>query len=385
MKYYLLTGKRSADVHAAQLIHALRETDAAAEFRCWGGERTAAAGGEVVRHYDELVPFATDRWFGLGPSRRLRQLFHQELVDWQPDVVVLIDFDGLNFKLTRVARELNFPVFGYISPRPWAWNERRVQAAGEHVDRMYVTLPFEQALYEAHGCPATYVGHPTHEAVTRFEPNPRFHADNELDERPIIAALPGSSAHEVGRSLHFMVSILPPFMKYQFVVGALSSVPRECYEPYRRNNIKIVYDQTYDLLHHAQAAMVSPGLVSTMDDRPGSASLECALFDVPHVVCYRNSYPLYLAVRTRANVRYLSLVNLITNRDVVKELVQERFTPSDLMEELELLLHDNEHRARIREGYAEMKRLLGSPTASRQAAQSLHKLLRRTAAPVEES
>ncbi|MGB3618888.1 MAG: lipid-A-disaccharide synthase [Catalinimonas sp.] len=377
MKYYVLTGKRSADVHVAQLIEALRAVDSMAQVRCWAGDQAAAAGGEVVRNYDDMAGDAPERWLGLsGSSRRVCQAFREELIAWQPDTVILVDFDGLNFRLPRVAQEIGIRVYGYISPRPWAWNTRRVQTVREFVDRMFVTIPFEEAFYEAQQCPATYVGHPNHEAAKQFQPNPAFHVENGLDDRPIIAALPGSSAHEVGRSLHFMLSILPPFMNYQFVVAGRSSVPRECYEPYRRNNIKIIYDQTFDLLCRARAAMVSPGLVSTSDDRPGAASLECALFDVPQVICYRNSYPTYLAVRTMAKVRYLSLVNLIAEREVVKELLQENFRPADLMKELELLLHDHHHRAEVRAGYAEVRELLGPPVASQRVAAALQELLR---------
>ena len=383
MRYYLLSGKRSADVHAAQLVRALRQADEEATFRSWGGEHTQQADGEVVRHYHEVVPDAAERWLTLAPYRRSQHFFREDLAAWQPHAVVLVDFDGLNFRLARVAQSLGVPLYGYVSPRPWAWNGRRVQMVRAYLEHMYVTLPFEASLYRSYGCPATFVGHPSHEAAAHFRPSPTFHVDNGLDGRPIIAAMPGSSAQEVSRSIHFMLSILPPFMDYQFVVAALSSVPRACYEPYRRNNIKIVYDQSFDLLHHARAAMVSPGLTSTSDDRPGSASLECALFNVPQVICYRNSYPTYLAVRTLAKIRHFSIVNLLVQRGVVRELVQDNFTPANLMTELELLLHSPERRAEISSGYAEALSLLGPPTASHQTARSLYRLLRKQGAPAQ--
>ncbi|SDL04984.1 lipid-A-disaccharide synthase [Catalinimonas alkaloidigena] len=359
MRYYIIAGERSGDLHASNLIRSLQEQDPEATLRGWGGDYMENAGCELVRHYKDLAFMGfTEVLLHLNTFRKALQACKDDIQQWQPDVVILVDFSGFNLRIARFVKTLGIPVFYYISPKIWAWNQKRVHMIRAVVDRMFVILPFEKDFYGSFDYNVDYVGNPLCDAIRQFEPNPNFREENGLDERPIIAVLPGSRAQEIERTIHFMVSVLPPFMDYQFVIAAVTSLPRSVYEPWRRNNIRVVYDQTYDLLSQADVAMVTSG----------TATLETAMFNVPQVVCYKSSYPTYLIAKALIKVDYISLVNLIAGREVVKELIQDEFTPSNLMKELDRLLKNETYRQRVLEGYADIREKLGPPGASEKAA-----------------
>ena len=360
MKYYLIAGERSGDTHAAHLLRELKALDAAADFRYWGGDFMQAQGGHLVRHYRELAVMgfweaATSllKWRGF-----LREC-QQDVLAYRPDVLILVDFGGFNLRVAAWAKTQGLRVFYYISPKIWAWNQGRVEKIKALVDKMFVILPFEAEFYQKFDYKVDYIGNPTADEVAAFRPDPEFMTRYQLDPaRRIIAVLPGSRKQEIEEMLHEMLAVLPAFQDYQFVVAAVSNLDRTYYQHFERNGIKLVFDQAYDLLSRASAALVTSG----------TATLETALFDVPQVVCYRTSGLSYLIARAVIKVPYISLVNLIVGRAVVPEFIQDDFSARNLLDELKRLLTDEDYIARQRAGYAELRRLLGRHQAARQAA-----------------
>ena len=360
MKYYLIAGERSGDFHAAKLMRELRQQDAAAEFRFWGGDLMQAAGGTMVHHYQEMAIMGF--WEAATSLLKFRGYLKEcqrDLLAWQPDVVILIDYAGFNLRVARFAKQHGLRVFYYISPKIWAWNQSRVHKIKELVDRMFVILPFEEAFYGRFDYPVDYIGNPTADAVAEHPRDPDFYKRNQLDPaRLIIAVLPGSRKQEIEEMLYEMVAILPPFMDYQFVVAGVDNLDPNYYAHFERNNVRILFDQTYDLLQYATAALVTSG----------TATLETALFDVPQVVCYRTSAVSYVIVKAVIKVPYISLVNLIVGREVVKELIQSEFNSRNLVMELKKITADEEFIARQKAGYAELRAKLGQQNAAEKAA-----------------
>jgi len=367
MKYYLIAGERSGDTHAAHLLRELKGQDAAADFRYWGGDQMQAQGGHLVRHYRELAVMgfweaATSllKWRGY-----LREC-QQDILVYRPDVLVLVDFGGFNLRLAAWAKTQGIRVFYYISPKIWAWNQGRVEKIKALVDKMFVILPFEAEFYQKFDYKVDYIGNPTADEVAAFQPDPGFMAQHQLDPaRPIIAVLPGSRKQEIEEMLHEMLAVLPAFQDYQFVVAAVSNLDRGYYQHFERNGIKLVFDQAYDLLSRASAALVTSG----------TAALETALFDVPQVVCYRTSSLSYYIARAVIKVPFISLVNLVVGRAVVPEFIQDDFTARNLLDELKRLLTDEAYIAAQRAGYAELRQLLGQHNAAHQAAALMVKYL----------
>ena len=281
MNYYLIAGERSGDFHAANLMLALRRHDTAATFRCWGGDQMQAAGGELVRHYNDLAVMGfVEAATSVLKFRKYLKQCEQDLIDHRPDVLILIDYAGFNLRVAKFAKTHGIKVFYYISPKIWAWNTGRVEQVKARVDKMFVILPFEEEFYRQHGYEVEYAGNPTADAVAEFVPSADFHSRNQLDPaRPIIAVLPGSRKQEIEEMLHEMVAALPPFMDHQFVVAGVDNLDRSYYAHFERNGIRFLFNQTFDLLAHARAALVTSG----------TATLETALLGVPQVVCYRTS------------------------------------------------------------------------------------------------
>ncbi|MFD1468847.1 lipid-A-disaccharide synthase [Hymenobacter caeli] len=360
MKYYLIAGERSGDFHAADLMRALRTEDAAAEFRFWGGDLMRAVGGELVHHYQDLAVMGfLEAATGVLKFRRYLKECEKDLQAYRPDVLILVDYGGFNLRVAKFAKAQGLKVFYYISPKIWAWNEGRVEQVKSRVDKMFVILPFEEEFYKRFDYPVDYAGNPTADAVAEFVPTADFHARNQLDQRPIIAVLPGSRKQEIEEMLHVMLAILPPFMvDYQFVVAGVDNLDRVYYQHFERNGIRLVFDQTFDLLSHATAALVTSG----------TATLETALFGVPQIVCYRTSNISYAIGKLVIKVPYISLVNLIAGHAVVKELIQNDFTARNLMDELKLLLTDEAYQARIKAGYDEIRTKLGQQQAAQKTA-----------------
>ncbi|RDV13149.1 lipid-A-disaccharide synthase [Pontibacter diazotrophicus] len=362
MKYYIIAGERSGDLHASNLIRQLRKQDPEAQIRGWGGDMMQQAGMELVHHYQEMA--------FMGFAEVLKSLpkilgFLREckadIKAYQPDVVILVDYAGFNMRIAKFARARGLKVYYYISPKIWAWNQGRVHKIKKVVDRMFVIMPFEEDFYARFDYKVDYVGNPVNDSVTDHVRTPDFRTRNRLyNNKPIIAILPGSRKQEIEGMLHVMLSVLPSFRDYQFVVAGVSNFSKAYYEQYNKDsNIKVIYDQTYDLLAHAQAALVTSG----------TATLETALFGVPQVVCYRTSAISYSIAKMVIKVPYISLVNLIADKPVVTELIQDDFTPKKIIAELKNVLFDKHFIKKQEEGYALVRQKIGDFRTAERAAQ----------------
>ncbi len=378
MKYYVIAGEASGDLHGSNLLRQLKAEDPGAVFRAWGGDLMEKAGAKLVKHYRDLA------FMGFWEvAMNLRTILDniafckKDILDFDPDVLILIDYPGFNLRIARWASKQGIRVFYYISPQLWAWHSSRVHSIKAHVERMFVILPFETDFYAGYGMEVDFVGHPLLDVVEGFAPDPDFRQKNDLDERPIVALLPGSRRQEISRMLEVMLAIVSRFPDHQFVIAEAPSIPSEVYgdiireakdkirSPVPPVSVGRVQGQTYALLAHAGAALVTSG----------TATLETALFQVPEVVCYKGGKLSYLIARQLVNVEYISLVNLIVERELVPELIQDDLTPSNLEESLRRILRP-ENQENILKGYAELRERLGHAGASRRAAERMVNYLR---------
>lgn len=359
MRYYIVAGEKSGDIHGGRLIQALKQEDLQAEFRCWGGACMQQASGKLVVHYRELAFMGLAFLGSLRKILRYLQYCQKDLLNFQPDVVILIDYGGFNLRIARFAKKHHIQTFYYISPKVWAWNYRRVHKIKAYVDRMFSIFPFEQDFYEKYDYKVDYVGNPLVEQVKLHKTNPRFLAENRLDDRPIIALLPGSRVQEVKRMLPTILSIVPALNRYQFVVAAIKDLPTELYEQAKKTKgVRLIYDQTYDVLANAYAAVVTSG----------TATLETALFHVPQVVVYRTDALTYRIAKWLVQLKYISLVNIIAGKEVVSELIQHNFNTQGLVKALSKIIGDSNHRKIQLAGYLSIKQVLGERQASERAA-----------------
>ena len=378
MKYYLIVGEASGDLHASHLMAALKVEDPQAEFRFFGGDLMAAVGGTMVKHYKELA------YMGFIPVLlHLRTIFanmkrcKEDIVAWQPDVVILVDYPGFNLNIAKFLRaKTQIPVYYYISPKIWAWKEYRIKNIKRDVDELFSILPFEVEFFEGkHHYPIHYVGNPTVDEVTAFraehpETYDDFIRETGLESKPIIALLAGSRKQEIKDNLPDMLRAASAFPEYQLVLaGAPGISPDYYYEYIGGAKVKILFGQTYRLLQQAEAALVTSG----------TATLETALFRVPQAVCYHTPIGKVISFLRRhiLTVKYISLVNLIANREVVKELVADTMTVEQVRAELERILYNKEYRQRMLEGYEYMASRLGDAGAPKHAAQEMIRLLRK--------
>lgn len=369
MKYYIIAGERSGDLHASNLIKQLRKRDPEADIRGWGGDMMEKAGMQLVKHYRELAfmgfaEAAANFFKILGFLRECKA----DIKQFRPDVIILVDYAGFNLRIAKYAKAKGIKVFYYISPKIWAWNQGRVHTIKKLVDRMFVIMPFEEEFYGRFDYKVDYIGNPVSDSVTEHVVNPDFRAQNRLyNNKPIIAILPGSRKQEIENMLHVMLSVLPSFRDYQFVVAGVSNFAKEYYEQYNRDpNIKIIYDQTYDLLSYAQAALVTSG----------TATLETALFNVPQVVCYKTSSVSYAIAKRLIKVPYISLVNLIADKAIVTELIQDDFTPKKIVAELKKLLFDKYFIKEQQAGYALVRQKIGNYKTAERAAELMVEYLK---------
>ena len=368
MRYYLIAGEASGDLHASNLMAALRELDAEAEFRFFGGDRMRAVGGTLVKHYREMafmgfIPVLLH----LRTILRNMRACEEDIRRYRPDVVILVDYPGFNLKVARfVHTELGIPVHYYISPKVWAWKRYRVKSFRRYVDRMYCILPFEPDFFRKLDYAVDYVGNPSVDSVEAYrEGRAVSRADflrvEGLSDKPILALLAGSRRQEIKDNLPTMLRVASAFPEYQAVIAGAPAIDPAYYRRYMGDSpARIVYDKTYSLLQHSEVALVTSG----------TATLETALFRVPQVVCY------YVMAGRLASfifhhffhIPYISLVNLIAGREVVRELFGARFSEANIREELERLTCDTAYRERMLEGYDTVIRRLGAPGASREAA-----------------
>lgn len=368
MKYYLIAGEASGDLHASNLMKAILQEDPKAEFRFFGGDLMAKAGGTCVKHYRDMA------YMGFIPVLlHLRTIFRnlscckQDILTWKPDVLILIDYPGFNLKVAKfIKQHSSIPVYYYISPKIWAWKEYRIKNIRRDIDKLLSILPFEVDFFKKHHYPVNYVGNPCVDAVQTFRENyqeslDEFQLRNKLDNRPIIALLAGSRKQEIKDNLSRMTEASKDFPQYQFVVARAPGIDPEFYQQFIGKDTKILFGQTYPLLTHATAALVTSG----------TATLETALFKVPQVVCYYTAAGKLVSFLRRhiLKVQYISLVNLISGNEAVTELVADGMTVTNLKAELKQILPDGNKRSKMLSDYEQLIQTLGTAGASQRAAE----------------
>ena len=375
MKYYIIAGEASGDLHGSWLVRGLHQADPDARVRGWGGDLMAREGMQLDVHYrDTAFMGFVEVVRNLPTILRLMAKCKRDILAFQPDALILIDYPGFNLRMAQWARARGIKVFYYISPQVWAWKEGRVATIRRAVDRMFVILPFEQAFYARHGIEVSYFGHPLVDEVTDFlegqAPDRAAFAERHgLDtDTPIVALLPGSRKQEIRRALGVMLEVAQRQPHRQFVIAGAPSMDPECYSPFfaraRSDNLHLVHNQTWPLLSVADAALVTSG----------TATLETAMFGVPQVVCYRGNYLSYLIARRLIKVPYISLVNLIMGEALVTELIQDDFNAARTAAELDQLF-DPERLAQVQSGYAALRKKLGQPGVARRVADEIVSLL----------
>ncbi|HEX2682491.1 MAG TPA: lipid-A-disaccharide synthase [Ferruginibacter sp.] len=352
MKYYIIAGEASGDLHGSNLIRELRKRDTAADIRCWGGDKMEAAGATLVKHYKDLAFMGfLEVIRNLGTIIQNIKACKEDILQYKPTTLILIDYPGFNLRIAKWAKEQGIPVIYYISPQVWAWKENRVKLIRKCVDLMLVILPFEKAFYQKWDYEVKYVGHPLVEVVDDFLNSDKGVIRVEDERKETIALLPGSRKQEILKKLPIMLDVAKHFPNYQFVVAKAPGLDEEFYagllEPYK--NVSSVADKTYALLVRSKAALVTSG----------TATLETALFGVPEVICYKGSSFSYQIAKRLISIKYIGLVNLIMDKEVVKELIQDKLTVENLKHELNLLLTDEAKKMQIRQDYDALKKLLG--------------------------
>ena len=367
MKYYIIAGEASGDLHGSNLISELRKLDALANIRCWGGDKMQEAGGDLVNHYRNLafMGFA-EVLINLKTILKNLKFCKADILGFKPDTLILIDYPGFNLRIAKWAKQHGLKVIYYISPQVWAWKESRVKMMKECIDKMLVILPFEKDYFKNKwNWNVEYVGHPLVEEIKKFKnqnPTPKF------NDKPIIALLPGSRKQEIEKKIPVMLAVSSFFPDHQFIIAQASAVENEFYEPFVQSypNVSSVSNKTYELLMQSKAALVTSG----------TATLETALFGVPQVVCYKSSFFSYQLAKRLVKVKYIAMVNLIMGMPVVKELIQNDLTVESLKHELHELLSNESRITRIKKDYTDLKHLLSqNDNASAKVAQSIFQFL----------
>lgn len=369
MKYYIIAGEASGDLHGANLMKAIHKKDSKAEIRFWGGDLMQNAGGTLVKHYRELAFMGfIEVIFNLKTILNNIKFCKTDIAKFNPDVIIFIDYPGFNMRIATWAKNNNYKTHYYISPQIWAWKENRIHAIKRDVDKMYVILPFEKDFYEKkHNYEVSFVGHPLIDAIYNRKPSDEasFRTENNLSNKPIIAVLPGSRKQEITKMLSVMLSIVDDFKEYQFVIAGAPSQEFSLYEPFLKNkDTHFITNKTYELLSHSTAALVTSG----------TATLETALFKVPEVVCYKGSNISYQIAKRIITLKYISLVNLIMDKEVVCELIQDNCNTSTIKKELKKLLQ-KENRDKILNEYNVLEQKLGGIGASDKTAELIVKSL----------
>ena len=367
MKYYIISGEASGDLHGSNLMKALFEKDNNAEIRFWGGDLMQEVGGTLVKHYRELafMGFA-EVLMNITTIFKNINFCKKDILDYKPAVLILIDYPGFNMRIAEFAKKEGIKVHYYISPQIWAWKENRIRKIKRDVDEMYVILPFEKDFYEKkHNFPVHFVGHPLIDAISsRIQVNEKeFKQEYNLSNKPIIALLPGSRKQEIKKMLSIMLKMADKFKTYQFVIAGAPSQDFEFYKQFiKQENVKFISNKTYDLLSISYAAIVTSG----------TATLETALFKVPEIVCYKTSWLSYQIGKRLVDLKFISLVNLIMDKEVVKELIQNEFNVKNLEQELLKILNDSK-RTTMFLNYFDLEKKLGGKGASKKVAELIVK------------
>lgn len=369
-RLYMIAGEASGDLHASNLMHALKSENADIDFRCWGGDKMEQQGGKIVKHIKDLAFMGF-----IEVISNIRTIYKnitfckKDIEAYKPDAIVLIDYPGFNLRIAEWAKSKGIKVIYYISPQVWAWKQSRVHKIKRTIDKMYVILPFEKAFYKQFDYEVEYLGHPLMDAIENFRRNAitsdEFLAKNKLDHRPIIAVLPGSRKQEVTVKLPIMLKALEGFTDHQIIIAGAPNLEMSFYRSMITKKCSIVHGQTYDLLSASEAAVVTSG----------TATLETALLGIPEVVCYKGSNISYQIAKRLIKIKFISLVNLIMDKEVVKELIQDECNPENIERELRGILPGGPNRERMLQDYEELKKKLGAGGASRKVAQSLLKTI----------
>lgn len=364
MRYYILAGEASGDLHGSNLIKAIHQKDVDAHIRCWGGDKMQAAGAELVKHYRDLAFMGfVEVLMHLRTILGNIDFCKKDITTYKPDVLVLIDYPGFNMRIAEWAKQQGIKVVYYISPQVWAWKENRTKKLKRDVDKMLVILPFEVDFYKKWNYEVNYVGHPLIQVVEQELQSPAI----KLSDKPIIALLPGSRAQEIKVKLPIMLEAVKHYPDYQFIIAQAPSQPDELYTSIIGNQqVQLAKGQTYNLLKQAAAALVTSG----------TATLETALFGVPQVVCYKGNPISYWLAKKLIKVKYISLVNLIMDKPVITELIQADLNATMLKQELNKILLNKEHISKLKAEYAQLWHLLGNSNASENAAEAIVGMLR---------
>ncbi|MDE6493275.1 MAG: lipid-A-disaccharide synthase [Bacteroidales bacterium] len=368
MKYYIISGEASGDLHGSNLIRSLQTLDAEADFRCWGGDLMRQAGATVVKHYRDLAFMGfVEVAAHLGTILRNMRFCRRDIKAYRPDVVILIDYPGFNMPMARFAHRQGFKVVYYIAPQVWAWRTGRIKKLKRYVDQIYTLLPFEHKFYEAYGATVRFEGNPLVDAIAAYRPDEEFIARyrNSEDKRPLVVILPGSRKQEIKHIFPVMLRAAARMPQYRYVVAGTHTLSEELYRSYLRDypEIEWVCGHTYDLFSLARAGMV----------KSGTSTLEAALFSMPQVVCYRTTPATYRIGRLLVNkeVRFISLVNLIMDKEVVTELLQNDLNEARLVSELEKVAEDTGFRKNQKKYYTELQEVIGLPGISDRVADSI--------------
>lgn len=374
MNYYVIAGEPSGDLHGSNLLKAIKQVDEKAHFRCWGGDLMQEQGGEIIVHYKKIAFMGF-----VEVILNLRTIFKniafckKDILEYKPDALILIDYPGFNLRIAKWAKQQGIRVFYYISPTIWAWKENRIKTVRDCVERMYVILPFEKKFYADRGVEVEYYGHPLVDVLKKEQAKiisrSEFLAKYNLNEKPIIALLPGSRLQEIKRILPVMMEIVKYFPDYQFVVAATTSLPALFYQETTKGYpVTIITNDTYSIMQHAHVGLI----------KSGTSSIEAALFNLPHVVCYLGNGTSFYIAKKLVKVEYVSLVNLILGRLVVTELLQQDFTIPKIVEELKILLTDKK-RYEILNDYKLLLSMLQEENISLKIAKSIYNRLNNNA------
>ena len=372
-KYYIIAGEASGDLHGANLIKEIKKLDSNAEFRCWGGDLMKAEGVDLVKHYKDLAFMGF-----LEVIKNIRTIFKnlkfckEDILKNKPDAVIFIDYPGFNLRIAEFVHQEGIPTLYYVSPQVWAWKQSRVEKIKKIVDRMFVILPFEKDFYKKFNYDVDFVGHPLIDAIEQFKEKAitkqAFCDKYGLSEKPIIALLPGSRSQEIEKKLPIMLSVVERFSDYQFVIAGAPSRSKEYYTPFLSNeNVHLILNDTYNLLNNSHSGLVTSG----------TATLETALFKVPQVVCYKSSAFSYRIAKMLigSRIKFISLVNLIVDKEVVKELIQNELTKGNLVDELNLIV-SKEGRENMLKEYELLDEKCGGTGASFNTANGMLKTLK---------
>ncbi|MBC7417389.1 MAG: lipid-A-disaccharide synthase [Pedobacter sp.] len=367
MKYFLIAGEASGDLHGANLMKALKAEDPNADFSYFGGDKMNAQGGHLEKHYSEMAFMGfTEVVLNLSTIFKNLKACKEAILKYNPDVVVLIDFPGFNLKIASFAKKQGIKVCYYISPKVWAWNQKRVLKIKETVDKMFCILPFEVAFYKKWGMEVNYVGNPLLDEIAAFKANSQFRTEHQIGKEKIIALLPGSRKQEIERLLPAMLTVVKDYPDYVFAVAAAPTFDSEYYEQMIGDKkIKIVFNDTYNLLNIAHAALVASG----------TATLEAALFNIPQVVVYKGGTISIFIARMLVNIKFISLVNLIMNKLVVTELIQEDCNTTAIKKELDMII-EGKGRDIILENYQDLREIMGKPGASEATAGLIYQFIK---------